>query len=535
MNLAWWLDRAADEYAERIAIIDGPAGLEVTYRELGALSDRLAGALRDDIGVAPDEVVGTLAPDDHWHVALFYAVLKVGAIFNGLNRTLTPERLAEDVERSRAQTVVVSPEFAALGRRLLDTTCVQRVLVSGPDPTGQFPDLRALGARPRGEIRVTPRTSDDVAAINFTGGTSGTGKGVMFTHGRLSLSAQAAVFYCALRSRDVNLSCISMYHSGGLHDAVKWVMAGATNVLTGGWKAELAADLIRAHRPTWIFFWVPTMIRDLMRHPAWDELPLEGLSANLTGEKVPVELQEQLLARGMRVANAYGLTETMPYAVFAPMFRYGDDQTGPLGSSGRPSPEMNDCVLKDPLTGATIAQAGVEGEVCVRGDNVTPGYYNDPGRTAEALDDEGYFHTRDLATRDEDGWFWVGGRTDDIINTGAEKLSLLEVEEALRGHPAVADVACAAVAHARFGQAPAAFIVAKGHVTEDELAGILDAHCLQTLERWKRPRLYVKLDEIPRTSAKRTKSLSHLRAMLEGVELSDADGITALGRLGRRV
>ncbi len=275
------------------------------------------------------------------------------------------------------------------------------------------------------------------------------------------------------------------------------------------------------------------MIRDLMRHPAWDELPLEGLSANLTGEKVPVELQQQLLARGMRVANAYGLTETMPYAVFAPMFRYGDDRTGPLGSSGRPSLEMNECVLKDPLTGATITQAGVEGEVCVRGDNVTPGYYNDPGRTAEALDDEGFFHTRDLATRDEDGWYWVGGRTDDIINTGAEKLSLLEVEEALRGHPVVADVACAAVAHARFGQAPAAFVVGRGLETEDELAAILDAHCLGALERWKRPRLYVKLDEIPRTSAKRTKSLAHLRAMLEGVELSDADGVTALGRLGR--
>ncbi len=534
MNLAWWLDRAADEYADRIAVVDGPVGKEVTYRELGVLADQLAGALRDDIGLRPDEVVGTLAPDDHWHLALFYAVMKVGAIFNGLNRTLTPARLAEDVGRSGARTIVVSPEYVDVGRYLLATTAVERVLVSGPVPDAGLPDLRALADARSGEVRVTPRTSDDVAAINFTGGTSGTGKGVIFTHGKLSLSAQAAVFYCGLRSRDVNLSCISMYHSGGLHDAVKFVMAGAANVLTGGWKADLAADLIARHRPTWIFFWVPTMIRDLMRHPAWDELPLEGLCANLTGETVPVELQQQLLARGMRVANAYGLTETMPYAVFAPMFRYGDDATGPVGASGRPSIEMNECVLKDPLTGATLDAPGVEGEVCIRGDNVTPGYYNDPERTAEALDDDGFFHTRDLATRDEDGSYWVGGRTDDIINTGAEKLSLLEVEEVLRAHPGVADVACAAVAHARFGQVPAAFVVAVADIGEDQLTAILDAHCVATMERWKRPRLYVKLDEIPRTSAKRTKSLPHLRAMLDGLELSDADGVTTLIGLKQR-
>jgi acyl-CoA synthetase (AMP-forming)/AMP-acid ligase II len=531
MNLAWWLDRAADEYADRIAIVDGRENREVTYRELVALTDQLAGALRDDLGIGPDEVVGTLAADDHWHLALFYALLKIGAVFNGLNRTLTPQRLADDVARSGARTIVVSPEYADAGRELLQTSGVERVLVSGAAIGDEFPDLRALAAARSGEIRVAPRTNDDVAAINFTGGTAGVGKGVIFTHGKLALSAQVAVFHCGLRSRDVNLSCISMYHSGGLHDAVKWVMAGAANVLTGGWKADLAADLIARYRPTWIFFWVPTMIRDLMTHQAWNDLPLEGVRANLTGEKVPVELHQQLLARGMRVANAYGLTETMPYAVFAHMFRYGDDAIAPVGASGRTSLEMNECVLKDPLSGETLEGPGVEGEVCIRGDNVTPGYYNDPVRTAAALDQEGFFHTRDLAKRDADDFYWVGGRTDDIINTGAEKLSLLEVEEALRTHPDLVDVACAGVRHTRFGQVPAAFVVDGDDRPEDELAEVLDAHCLGTLERWKRPRLYVKLDAIPRTAAKRTKSLPDLRALLEGLEVSDADGVTTLGRL----
>ena len=110
-------------------------------------------------------------------------------------------------------------------------------------------------------------------------------------------------------------------------------------------------------------------------------------------------------------------------------------------------------VLKDLVTGEPITEPSTAGEICVRGGVTTPGYHNDPERTADAFDDEGFLHTRDLASMDDDGWFWLGGRTDDIINTGAEKLSLLEVEGALRRHSDVLDVACVGVGHARFGEA----------------------------------------------------------------------------------
>jgi acyl-CoA synthetase (AMP-forming)/AMP-acid ligase II len=188
-------------------------------------------------------------------------------------------------------------------------------------------------------------------------------------------------------------------------------------------------------------------------------------------------------------------------------------------------------VLKDLVTGERVLQPGVPGEICVRGGVITPGYHNDPERTAEALDDEGFLHTRDVASVDADGWYWLGGRTDDIINTGAEKISLVEVEQVLRGHAGVADVACVGVAHARFGEAPAAFVVAAGDEDEDALAAALDAHCLEHLERWKRPRLYGRLEEIPRTMPKRTKDLQRLRALVEDVEVPDAAGVVTLGGL----
>jgi acyl-CoA synthetase (AMP-forming)/AMP-acid ligase II len=168
-------------------------------------------------------------------------------------------------------------------------------------------------------------------------------------------------------------------------------------------------------------------------------------------------------------------------------------------------------------------------------DVTSPGYYHDPERTAGAFDADGFLHTRDVGSFDADGWWFVGARTDDIINSGAEKLSLTEVEAVLREHPAVSDVACVAVAHERFGEVPAAIVVVDpdGRLGELEVAALLDKHCLEHLERWKRPRLYRVVAAVPRTAAKRTKDIRALRHLVEGIQLTDADGVAAWSRLSR--
>jgi acyl-CoA synthetase (AMP-forming)/AMP-acid ligase II len=200
--------------------------------------------------------------------------------------------------------LIVGQDFVEVGRELLNETCVEELLVCGDDVPDGLRDLRRLAGTERDQVRITPCLADEIAAVNFTGGTSGVAKGVIFTHGKLTLSAQASVFYDRLTSRDVNLSVISLYHSGGIHDAVKWTMVTATNVLSGGWQVERCRDLIGAHGVTWISFWVPTMIRDLMRHPAFETIPLERMSAILCGEAVPPELEQALLDRGMNVSNS---------------------------------------------------------------------------------------------------------------------------------------------------------------------------------------------------------------------------------------
>lgn len=531
MNIAWWLERADDEYGDRTALVDGRSGSSWTYHELRNHAAAIGSALRKSCDVQADDVVCTLMPDDCWHTAVFYGVLRIGAVFSGFNRTLHIQKFSTDIERLGATVLIVSAEYLEIGRVLLASTELRLLLVCDEREEPGVQNLRELARDADQHVAITPRAEGQMAAVNFTGGTAGVSKGVVFNHGTLTLSSQASLLFDRLVSSDVNLSCISLHHSGGIHDAVKWVMAGATNVLTGGWDATLAVELITRHRPTWIYFWVPTMVRDLLNHPDAAVLPWTGLKTILCGEPVSAELQQELSGRGVIAQNSYGMTESMPVGILKALVAHGEKP--PPGSCGRPLSELCETVLKDPDCGAVITAPGTLGEVCVRGGVISPGYYRDPQRTAAAYDDDGYLHTGDVASFDTNGWWWLRGRTDDVINSGGEKLSLIEVEQALIGHRRVHDVACVAVAHERFGQVPAALVVLRSAPTGDgdnAAAAELDAHCQEHIERWKRPRLYLFLDAVPRTMPKRTKDIRALRALVDGIALGAGEPI----RVARR-
>lgn len=525
MNLSWWLERSFWEYPDKPAVVDAD-GTTVSYGELRALASRIGNVLAAH-GVGEDDVVVTAMPDHHLHVAAFYATIRLGAVFSGLNYKLNPEKPIGDARHCGATVAIVAPEHVELGRRLRAEAGVGTVLVTTAGHG--FPALDELVAAASDELRIVARNADDVAAVNFTSGTSGTSKGVTFTHGTLQNSAWGAVFLGGVNSRTRNLSLVGMYHSGGIHDSVRMVMAGGTILWSDGWDVDRVVDIFLHREPNWMYWIIPTMMRDLMRHPRWPEIDLTGLRTYVAGEPVPVDVRNALLAKGAQVGNMYGLTEAMPVCVLGPSLYYGDETAVPIGSSGRPGKGFCTAVLKDPFTGETLQGDDVEGEVCISGDVVTPGYFRDPERTAEAFDAEGFLHTRDRAYRDPDGWWFIRGRTDDIIKPGGEKLSLLEVDAVLQTHPDVLDAGCVGVAHERFGEVPAAFVQVGRAISEEELRDLLDAHCVATLERWKRPRLYVLVDAVPRTPAKRSKMAAAMKARLEGIVVRDADGVTTYG------
>ena len=516
MNLEWWLERTCWEHPDHTAVVDADA-TAVTYRELRSLAGRIGHVLAAH-GVRADDVVVSVQPDDHVGVATLHAVLRLGAAFTGLNHRLQQAKLVADVERCAARVAVVAPQHLDLARALpVETVVTTDELLA-----------RAADASP--ELRIVDRAADDLAAVNFTSGTSGASKGVRFTHGTLGASAWGAIFLGGCDSRTRNLSLVGMHHSGGIHDCVRLAMCGGTILWTDGWDVDRVVAIITEQRPNFAYWIIPTMARDLMRHPAWPTLPLDGLRTYIAGEPLPADVRDALLAKGAQAGTMYGLTEAMPVCVTGSSLYYHEETAVPAGASGAPNPMFCEVVLKDPVDGSTLTDVDVEGEVCIRGGVVTPGYLNDPERTAEAFDDEGFLHTRDRAYRDADGWYYVRGRTDDIINPGGEKLSLLEVDAALAAHPDVLDVACVGAPHERFGEVPAAFVRMRAGIDEAKARDLLDAWCVEQLERWKRPRLYVLVDEVPRT-AKRTKMAGALRDRIAGVTVRTADGVATLGEL----
>lgn len=531
MNLGWWLERAASEFPAKTAVVNA-SGESITYADLLALVNRIGHVLRDDMGVQPDDVVVSCMPDNYLHVAVMYATMRVGAVFSGLNHKQTHEKFHTDLARCQPKAAIVSPQFGEiadlLGRYPDISVAITR------EAGERFFDLETLSGSKPTELRIEPRSRDDMAAINFTAGTSGASKGVIFTHGKLETSCWGSIFLAGVTSECRNLSLVGMFHSGGIADSVRVIMVGGTILWSEGWDVDRVVEIIKTHKPNFAYYIVPTMMRDLMRHPNWADLDIAGLRTHVSGEVVPPEIEAAMRAKGAIVGAMYGMTETMPVRALSSTLYYRDEDELPRGSSGRPNKEFCEVVLKDPYTGLTLEDAEAEGEICVRGDVVTPGYYNDPERTAAAFDDEGFLHTRDRGYRDAAGWYFIRGRTDDMILSGGEKLSLIEIDEILLGHPDVRDAACVGVPHERFGEVPAAFIVLHNSQDDGSARQLLDDFCIEQMERWKRPRLYVFVNAIPRTAAKQTKMAAELRRLLTGITIANADGVITLEELVAR-
>jgi acyl-CoA synthetase (AMP-forming)/AMP-acid ligase II len=275
MNLAWWLHSAAKQHGDNIALIHPQSGAEVTYRELDERTSLIAAVLRG-AGVREDDVVVTLLPDDELHYCVFFATLKIGGVFSGLNRNQKFERHRADIERLGARVMIVSSDFVERAEALREATGLETIIVSG-EADAPHPKLTQLMGNAVPFDRIVPRTSGQLCAVNFTGGTSGTSKGVTFTHGKLGLSAHMATLYSGMRSTDVNISVIGLFHSGGIADALRWTMVGGTNIFLGTWNTDLLVRTIERYRPRFIMAIVPTMVRDWMRHPRYDSLDLNGM------------------------------------------------------------------------------------------------------------------------------------------------------------------------------------------------------------------------------------------------------------------
>ena len=344
----------------------------------------------------------------------------------------------------------------------------------------------------RGTDAVAAR-ENDVALIMYTSGTTGRPKGAMLTHGNIWWNNTSSMHTLDCLADDVTLTAAPIFHIGGLNvTTLVAFQKGALVILHRSFDPGRALADVAAHRVT-TMFGVPAMFQFMAQHPSFPETDLSSLRVLIVGgAPCPAPVLKAYLERGVSMQQGYGLTETAPMVSFlAPEFALLK-----LGSSGK-TPLFVEVKIVDPA-GRTIAAPRAQGEILVRGPNVTPGYWNLPEATAQAIDKEGWFRTGDAGFFDEEGFLTISDRIKDMIISGGENIYPAEVESALMRHPAIAEVAVIGEPDPQWGEGVVAIAALKpGHaLTIDELREFVG----EFLARYKLPRRLEIVSALPRNA-----------------------------------
>ncbi|HXQ96623.1 MAG TPA: long-chain fatty acid--CoA ligase [Candidatus Acidoferrales bacterium] len=492
-------------------------GRRTTFAQLDQAVDRVARALRG-LGVEPGDVVSLHLPTTPAFVQAFYGVVRAGAIGLPMNPLYVPREIAELFRLGRPRVSIaldlVTPRVrAARAEAGLDGPVVTVGIAEQLSRVKSL--LYPLRARREGRwhpvahAAATPHLArlvrdaapgpfpsaagpDDVAALQPTGGTTGTPKAAMLTHRNLVAdTVQVAAWFSRARPGDAILGALPYFHIYGLTVAMNLgVLLGQRQVLLPRPETSEMLDAISRERPR-MFPAVPAMYQAISVDPRASSLDLTSIDACISGgAPLPAEVQRRFEeVTGGRVVEGYGLSEASPVTHCNPL--YGDRRAGTIGV---PFPSTDAMVVS--LADGHEVEPGEEGELLVRGPQVMKGYYQNPQETANALQD-GWLRTGDMAVRDEDGYFRIVDRRKDVIIVGGINVWPREVEEVLLEHPLIADAAVVGVPHVRLGEVPRAFVVpAPGAQLTVEM---VVAHCGANLAAHKVPRQVEFVDELPRS------------------------------------
>jgi acyl-CoA synthetase (AMP-forming)/AMP-acid ligase II len=461
MNISTIADAAAIDDPDRVALIIGKE--TIGYGRLAATVERCAAGLAAH-GVAAGNRVAVVDGGSLLSIASVLAAARIGAAAALMNPALTTPELRALMQNAGCADVAVAGD-----------AYVTRLHEAGANKVLTTPDL--LGDSP---IPMPPKadgTDDRDALVLFTSGTTGLPKAVAVTGGQLSARIRGMSQPFRPNSPPtVSMMCVPFFHVGGSLGMLGSLYSGNTSVVQERFDAAEWLRLVQEHRVRTAFL-VPTMLQRILDHHDFAGTDLTSLMAIAYGAAAaPVALVRRAMAAlpDVAFANVFGQTETLgAYTTLLP-----DDHRDPrrAGSVGKPLPGVEVRVV-DPDTEADV-ETGVVGELWVNtSQNVT----------------EGWLHTGDLARRDADGYIYPSGRLSDTINRGGEKFGPIEVEEALRAHPAVSDVAVAGIADDEMGQRVGAAVVARLPVTLDELR----SHCRDVIAYFKLPELLMIVDRIP--------------------------------------
>jgi fatty-acyl-CoA synthase len=486
MNLSNVIVHHAARYPERMALSDRTE--EVSYAELVQRIQAAAGALKSS-GVGRGDIVAVLAHNSLRFVDVMLACSHIGAVFMPLNWRLAGPELQYIVDHAGARALVSEQELLALASALDGFELVRLQIAGEQQPAWQsFDQLMADADRLEEPAQVA---GDDLLRLMYTSGTTSRPKGVMITYDNLYWKCAAHVVELGITHEDIGLACGPLYHVGALDMTLTDVLyaGGGVHVIRRFDAAE-ALEVIEQRRIT-LTWMAPAMVSLVLAEPTLGSRDLDSMRLIQDGgEKMPLPLIKRVLESFPNAwfADAYGLTETVSGDTYLDKGKAVDK----LGSVGKPVLHTEIAILG---ADGEALPAGAVGEICIRGPKVFKGYWRQPDATAQAIRD-GWFHTEDLGFVDDDGFLFLVDRLKDMIISGGENIASLEVERVLYEHPAIGEVAVVASPDPRWNEVAVAYIVLKDGETVSETA--LSEFCLERLAKYKAPKAFRFLDELPR-------------------------------------
>jgi fatty-acyl-CoA synthase len=507
-----FLDRSVKVFGDRTALIDGERAY--TYAELGERVRRLASALRA-LGIQPGDRVAFLAPNAPPLLEGHFGVPMTGAVLVAINTRLSADEVAYILTHSGARLLFAGVEYAPLIEHVrarlggaLDVVWLSAVPDGAERPTTArqrdvpYETFLAGGSPAPFDWSLDQDEGEDATiSINYTSGTTGRPKGVMYHHRGAYLNALGEVITAGLATDSIYLWTLPMFHCNGWCYTWAAVAAGATQICLRAFDPGRVWHLARELGVTHLCG-APTVLTSLANHPDAQAGPLPRPLHIVTAAAPPSPtIIGQMEGLGVEITHVYGLTETYgPHTVcawhpewdaFAPDQRaQRKARQGVAYIIADPIRIVDDEMRDVPADGATM------GEVVMRGNNVMKGYYRDPEATARAFRGD-YFHSGDLGVMHPDGYIELRDRAKDIIISGGENISTIEVEQALLRHPAVLECAVIGVPDDHWGESPKAFVVLKPGVslTSEELISF----CREQIAHFKAPS-HVEFGELPKTS-----------------------------------
>jgi fatty-acyl-CoA synthase len=471
----------------------------LTYQDMNTRANRLANWFIDVAHINKGDRVAILARDGIEHLDTFFACSKIGAVHTALNWRLHWREILAILRNTTPKVLIYSDDFRENVAQIQssfeqDATIVQHYIhIEGPGVSGSehfesiFQNSSSL------TVTCEELTAEDIAALIFTGGTSGDPKAAKISHRMIAWNTLNTVIH-DVHHDDIYLNVFPLFHTGGLFVyTLPQVIIGGTTILVRQFEPQLVLDLLEREKVT-IFAAVPTMYQMLTQAPNWKKCDLASLRfCTSGGAPLPVPLVEKYsLEKQVKFKQGFGMTEFGP-GIFA---LASEDAVRKAGSIGRPNFFVDARIVDE---GGNQLGPEEVGELALKGPSYCSGYFNNLQASEDVIDNQGYFHTGDLAKYDQEGYFYIVDRIKDMFISGGENIYPAEIEAVLYQHPAVHQCAVVGIPDEKWGEIGIAFVVVNPgtHTTADEL----NAHMGNNLASFKVPKEVRVIDEMPISGA----------------------------------